>query len=193
MIYYLVHVLIGLFNMDKFTPVANDIRKFDEKLLGTKLRDEIPVSRLFFLTFLVIRITTHSSYCYFYRCNTYIFFYDVTLFISHFPRIMMFELLWHRMALIRKHFELKFSAHRVENGGENVKEVIRSCLITYKSLLDTLQQSYAVVKPLVTKCFLFYLSHYQTNSINVEVCLMFVCQSRNLAYVFYNLCIFLSI
>ncbi|PZC86168.1 hypothetical protein B5X24_HaOG200901 [Helicoverpa armigera] len=69
---------------------------------------------------------------------------------ASFTRIMMFELLCRRMVILRKRVESDLSIPMTYQAKEMVREKIRKCLHTYKSLLDTIRGTDMPMKFLVS-------------------------------------------
>ncbi|PZC72859.1 hypothetical protein B5X24_HaOG200873 [Helicoverpa armigera] len=63
---------------------------------------------------------------------------------------IMFELLWHRMGMLRKRLEQDISTARIlRDGEESIRENIRTCMRRYQHLLETARVTDGPVKFLV--------------------------------------------
>ncbi|PZC86164.1 hypothetical protein B5X24_HaOG200897 [Helicoverpa armigera] len=85
-------------------------------------------------------------------------------------RMMTFELLWRRMAILRKRLEQDLlKARRFENEGDILKNNLKQFLNTYKSILDTIRISEKPMKLGVTVVTNNKSSYLNTNHIAVNI------------------------
>ncbi|PZC81895.1 hypothetical protein B5X24_HaOG200907 [Helicoverpa armigera] len=77
--------------------------------------------------------------------------------ISNFTRIMVFELLWRRMAMLRKSLQQDLTSARMFEGEEIFKTKLRTSLIKYQLILDTLKKIKHPIQFLVIVSFMNYV------------------------------------
>lgn len=155
---FLVNILFETENFDDF---LNKIKEIDVMIHHNEKIDQIPVSRTLLIVGLCVRISSHLKFCTFTFCDPTVLLIDLAIILSHFTRIMTFEILWHRMQLLCKHFDQELNIARMEPDGAIV-ERLRNCMIAYKKILNTTERSEATMKPLVSIVLKFTMQvHYQ--------------------------------
>ncbi|KAF9817547.1 hypothetical protein SFRURICE_014686 [Spodoptera frugiperda] len=142
---FLVNIL---FETEHFDDFLNKIKETDVMIHYNEKFDPIPVSRTLLIAGLCVRISSHLKFCTFTFCDPTVLLIDLAIILSHFTRIMTFEIIWHRMQLLCKHFDQQLNIARMEPDGAIV-ERLRNCMIAYKKILNTTERSEATMKPLI--------------------------------------------
>lgn len=132
-----------LFSSENLFEFMKRIKNVSQRL---NLSDVIPFSRIFFIFLLLGKFIGHIFYGYrtsdnlldLFSPGTLALIFELSQHASNFTRIIMFEILWHRMTMLRKELERDLStARRFEEREEVMRKKLRSCLKTYKNLLNT--------------------------------------------------------
>ena len=163
---YGINVFTNLFfNSENLFNFLKRIRKITH---SSNLNDEIPFSRIFLIFLLLGNLAGHAMYGYFTSDNLFDLFSAATLSLifelsqhtSNFTRIIMFELLWHRMAILRMQLERDLStARRFVEREEVMRKELKSCLNTYKDLLNTTHETDVPMKFMVNYLIYVFVFH----------------------------------
>ncbi|PZC86165.1 hypothetical protein B5X24_HaOG200898 [Helicoverpa armigera] len=88
-------------------------------------------------------------------------------------RYLMFELLWRRMAILRKRLEQDLlNARRFENEEGVLRRQLRSCLSIYNEILDTTRKNGGPMKLLVIHLYIIFLKIVPLKLTNITVVLL---------------------
>lgn len=161
--HYVTSVIVNfLTNGEYFLKFFTALEKIDF-LLGTKPQDDIAFSRMLFTGMLMNKIVRTVVFCLvsveYYNCLSQVFMttvgfvIDLSVDLSNFTRIIMFETMWCRMVLLRKRFERELSEARRFKSGEMNHDHLRKCLVIYNNLVKSNLQCDVPMKFMVSVFF----------------------------------------
>ncbi|PZC86170.1 hypothetical protein B5X24_HaOG200903 [Helicoverpa armigera] len=153
-LFYSVDAVMGLcLDIDYLKGFLQKVRNMDTEHFEMKLKAPVTVFFIFYI--LIARFYCHTKFRYdngesffsplFSEASLGLIF-DLVRYSSIWIRILMFELLWHQMAMLRKHFKTELSVARRFEEGDHMREKLRSCMTSYKNLLNASHKFDPVVK-----------------------------------------------
>ncbi|PZC86167.1 hypothetical protein B5X24_HaOG200900 [Helicoverpa armigera] len=153
-----------IFNGDNFVYFLQEIRNVNiPRHIGCG--DKIPITTVLIILTIFLRIGsriqfddhTHIDIMQgVFSIQNFSLTFDFLYYSSYLTRIMMFELLWQRITMLRKCLEQDLSiARRFEDGEQLLRNNLRACLKIFRSLVNTTRVCDAPMKLLVRDSVLY--------------------------------------
>ncbi|PZC72857.1 hypothetical protein B5X24_HaOG200871 [Helicoverpa armigera] len=116
-----------------------------------------PITAILLISTLCLRVFSHIKYQYdngiwfaFISEETLMLVLDILQYVSISQKMMMFELLWRKMAALRNHLERDLSsARRYETREDLLKNKLKACVDIYNNILNSTREIDAQTKFLV--------------------------------------------
>lgn len=162
LVQYSVTIIINLFfEGERIFTFATKLKKVDDEL-RVMIYDEIPISRIIFLFVLSHKLFLING-LHVFNCNLNsllqilaISIFQLGTSLCNFTRIMMFEWLYNRMKILRKRIKRNLSAYQRFKGEKEFVQNLKTGMVIYKNLVDTVHVTDTPMKMLVG----FTIQHY---------------------------------
>ncbi|PZC86166.1 hypothetical protein B5X24_HaOG200899 [Helicoverpa armigera] len=168
--YFVNSVVHFCFDGDNFYEFFHSLKNL-QITQDSELKYDIPITIFLFISITGARLKNYSRYYWLgmsdghFRFDRFMSFCFGVLIsyigsITCVMRFMMFELLWRRMAMLRKRLEQDLlNARRFENEEGVLRKQLRACLSIYKGILDSTRKNDAPMKLLVTHLYIIFLNN----------------------------------
>nr|XP_049692691.1 uncharacterized protein LOC126053769 [Helicoverpa armigera] len=142
--FYFVNIFVDLFsNGENFMKFIKNIRQPITQDIRSSVNT--PITAILLISTICIRVFSHLKFQYdngmwnpLISEATLILVIDIILYVSNSQRIMMFELLWRKMAALRNHLERDLSsARRYETREDLLKNKLKACVKIYNNILNS--------------------------------------------------------